>query len=40
MVALRRAGCEFGQGWLFGRPVPASAFAATYVVEGVLDDVG
>ena len=40
MVALRRAGCEFGQGWLFGRPVPARDFAATYLGIGPLGEVG
>nr|WP_249420190.1 GGDEF and EAL domain-containing protein [Rhabdothermincola salaria] len=40
MVPLRRAGCEFGQGWLFGHPVAVGAFAETYLGVGALGEVG
>ncbi len=33
MAVLEAMGCQFGQGWAFGAPVSASAFASTYLAR-------
>ncbi len=38
--ALRRLGCDGGQGWLFGRPVPAEAVDAMLAAEVPVADAG
>jgi diguanylate cyclase (GGDEF)-like protein/PAS domain S-box-containing protein len=38
LLSVRAADCRFGQGYLFGKPLPASAFAETWLAEPMPHD--